>query len=337
MSSHGGFVDLRLNRQENQGNESFWPSFTDIMTVIVMIFLISMVVVLLRNMELVKEVRATLEAQRQAMELARATGAEKESLASRLEGALNQLHAADERVNELQMQVMRLQEQNQIRARSLADQDRRLEILLEERNDLSQQAAQLTLNKKAAEKAALEARQKQLSAERELTDLTRSYAELKEQVQRQQLQITVLKSRLLAQEDQLTASRLERLEVEQKYLVLADEYDNLKVRYDKLVRPARSAKGRYLVEVRYYKKGGKYHIEWREGSSGEFRAVSRNKLNTILSKLKKQQQAGLYIKVILPQDSGLSYSEAWTFTNDLHRKYDYYFQESSSPTARTEE
>ena len=29
-----GFVDLRLNRESSEHNESFWPSFTDIMTVI---------------------------------------------------------------------------------------------------------------------------------------------------------------------------------------------------------------------------------------------------------------------------------------------------------------
>ena len=28
-------------------------------------------------------------------------------------------------------------------------------------------------------------------------------------------------------------------------------------------------------------------------------------------------------------DSGLSYSEAWSFTNHLHKNYDYYFQEEA--------
>ena len=46
------FVDLRSG---DLSSESFWPSFTDIMTVIVMIFLIAMVVLLMRNMELVRE------------------------------------------------------------------------------------------------------------------------------------------------------------------------------------------------------------------------------------------------------------------------------------------
>jgi hypothetical protein len=45
--------------------------------------------------------------------------------------------------------------------------------------------------------------------------------------------------------------------------------------------------------------------------------------------LKQEEPDGLYIKVILPKDNGLSYSEAWSFTNELHKKYDYYFQEKA--------
>lgn len=321
MKESGGFVDLRLNRQENQGNESFWPSFTDIMTVIVMIFLISMVVVLLRNMELVKEIRATLEAEREAMELARAAGEEKQSLSSQLQEALEQLRAADEHIGELETRVSRLQEQNAVRARAIADRDLQLETLLEERNSLAQQAAQLLIDKESAEEL------KKRSV-RELADLQQAHRELKEELQRRKLQIAALRSKLEFQSRQLTEARQERQSVEEKYLVLAEDYDSLKVKYDKLVKPARSAKGRHLVEVRYYKRKGKYHIEWREGDSGEFRPVSRKKLNSILARLKKEHREGLYIRVILPQESGLSYSEAWKFTNDLHRRYDYYFQEA---------
>ena len=90
----GGFTDLRVNPQEGQVNESFWPSFTDIMTTVVMIFLIAMVVLLVRNMELVKQLRATMEAERIAAELARATGEEKDSLATALHRTEEQLQQA---------------------------------------------------------------------------------------------------------------------------------------------------------------------------------------------------------------------------------------------------
>ena len=84
MKLDGGFVDLRVGRHERETDDSFWPSFTDIMTVIVMIFLLAMVVLLIKNMELVNELRATMEAERSAAELARATGEEKESLTLQL-------------------------------------------------------------------------------------------------------------------------------------------------------------------------------------------------------------------------------------------------------------
>ncbi len=332
MNNQGSFIDLRLNNQDKQGNESFWPSFTDVMTVIMMIFLISMVVVLLRNMELVKEVRATMEAERQAVELARSTGEEKDSLAGQLNTALEQLQAADIRINELQLQVMRLQEQNSVRAKAVADRDLQLKTLLDERNSLTLQTKQLLSDKQSAENAANTARENATLSQRQLADFQRQYALLKEQFERQSLQVAVLKSKLENQEQQLLTDRAQRQTVEEKYLVLADEYDSLKVRYDKLVRPARSTKGRHLVEVRYFKKDGKRHIEWRDGGMGEFKVVSQQTLDKQLAALKKQQQDGLYIKVILPENSGLSYSEAWKFTNELHKKYDYYFQEKDKTT-----
>ena len=35
----------------------------------------------------------------------------------------------------------------------------------------------------------------------------------------------------------------------------------------------------------------------------------------------------LYVKIIIPEDSGLTYNEAWTFMRGLLVKYDYYYQE----------
>ena len=49
MRPDQGFVDLRLNQGDAPAEESFWPSFTDIMTVVLMIFMIAMVVLLVRN------------------------------------------------------------------------------------------------------------------------------------------------------------------------------------------------------------------------------------------------------------------------------------------------
>ena len=48
------FIDLRSG---NLSTESFWPSFTDIMTVVVMIFLITSVILMVRNWELIDQLR----------------------------------------------------------------------------------------------------------------------------------------------------------------------------------------------------------------------------------------------------------------------------------------
>ena len=55
-----GFVDLRAPTGNQATEDSVWPSFTDIMTVIVMIFLMALVVILIRNVDLVRQLRQTI-------------------------------------------------------------------------------------------------------------------------------------------------------------------------------------------------------------------------------------------------------------------------------------
>ncbi len=331
MNQNTGFVDLRLNHGEQQGNESFWPSFTDVMTVIVMIFLISMVVVLLRNMELVKQVRATLQAQQAAMELARATGEEKEDLASKLRQLENQAHSAADRAAQLQLEVMRLREQNQLRGKVISERNRSVASLMEERNDLTQQAAQLLLARQQLEESVDQAQNMLNKSTQELLDLQQRFATLQHHYQEQEQQLTNAKTTLDQQNRLVTSATEDRQQVEQKYLVLADEFDNLKVSYDKLIRPARSAKGRHLVEVRYIKRDGSYRIAWRQDGGTDFKPITATQLDKSLGELKRRKPEGLYIRIILPENSGLSYSEAWKFTSRLHSHYDYYFQDTPVP------
>ena len=55
-----GFVDLRAPTGNRATEDSVWPSFTDVMTVIVMIFLMALVVILIRNVDLVRQLRQTI-------------------------------------------------------------------------------------------------------------------------------------------------------------------------------------------------------------------------------------------------------------------------------------
>ena len=69
MMHNAGFVDLRVSQsgQIATNEDSIWPSFTDVMTVIVMIFLLALVIILIRNMELVRQLRTTMAYEQQVL------------------------------------------------------------------------------------------------------------------------------------------------------------------------------------------------------------------------------------------------------------------------------
>ncbi|MDJ0740209.1 MAG: hypothetical protein QNJ91_10855 [Gammaproteobacteria bacterium] len=341
--SQGGFTDLRLNGDHNDVNEGFWPSFTDIMTVIVMIFLISMVVLLVRNIELVSQLRATMEAERIAAELARATGEEKDTISS-------ELHRAEERIQRLQLEVMRLQDKGLRNETLIAEQLRAISGLTNERDDLAQQAAQLMLLRERLE-ADVERRQSQLdaalrdidnkqlqlsTAQRAVASLEQSLDEARTRIAESEQNVARMQQTISDQRQSLQQSQQQNQDVERRFLVLAGDYDELKVKYDKLVRPARSSAGRHLVEVRYWKQEGDYRISWREGGSGGYQAITRGRLDRVLTRLSKEHEDGLYVKVIFPENSGLSYNEAWEFTSHLHSNYDYYFKAEAAGDANSD-
>jgi hypothetical protein len=326
MSGESGFVDLRLNQQEGQVNESFWPSFTDIMTVIVMIFLIAMVVLLMRNIELVNELRSTMEAERVAWELARTTGEEKATLSS-------QLHAAQDQVSALRMQMMRLQERNLAQETTIVNQGMQITELTAGREALKQRNAQLSLVRDSLEVDLESAQIKLLGAEQHLANLEANIARLEQNLEAVQARfagaqnkVSELQQDVVHQQRQLEASRGARQEAERKYQALAGDFDELQVAYNRLIRPARSPEGRRLVEVRYWKREGAYRIAYREGGIGAFQEITREQLDQRLTRLRESTADGLYVKVIFPENSGLSYNEAFSFTTHVHRNYDYYFQ-----------
>ena len=76
-----GFVDLRAHHRDTlMDHTSFWPSFTDIMTVVVLIFLLTSIVVIARNWELVENLRTSILAERQAAEQADRAAREAEAV-----------------------------------------------------------------------------------------------------------------------------------------------------------------------------------------------------------------------------------------------------------------
>jgi chromosome segregation ATPase len=307
-----GFVDLRPGHDGSRGGDNFWPSFTDIMMVVVMIFLITSMVVVLRNWELVSELRATIEAEQRAAEIARSATAQSATLEE-------QLAYAEEQLSVLRMMLMQASERDERQGALLADRERRLAEIEQQlgavtaRLGLSEQRiSELTsdLEQSRARTAQTEA---SLAAQTETLEETRTrLAESQTRVAEQDSELTRLR-----QVEGLSARQLSALQ---------DEYDVLKGKYDKLVRPARTASGKYVVEVRYRKRGEEYQIGLKDAGAEQYARLSRAEMDARLAALKEAHPGRLYVKIIIPSDSGLSYTEAWQFTKHVLESYDYYYQ-----------
>jgi chromosome segregation ATPase len=340
MSTDDGFIDLRLNVQEGQNQESFWPSFTDIMTVVVMIFMIAMVVLLLRNIELVNQLRATMTAEREAMELARSTGEEKENISLRLMAAENELAIR-------RMQQRELDEVNRDQKRLIIDQTDLIARLKMEIDTLIRSKAQLTSESESLtqrlERANVRVqslqqdqqhlqqdlsstRQQLKSSKRQLASMENDVASLQQLQQTTRKEYDALQRTFTERTEELQQAKAAMRSSGFKLNSLQGEYDKLRVEYDKLFRPARSPEGRYQVIVRYSKADGAPRIEFTTDALSGYESISRAELERRLTRLKAEKPNGLYVKVVFPENSGLTYNEAWKFTSELHARYDYYSQ-----------
>ena len=294
-----GFIDLRPAGDYSTGGDSFWPSFTDIMMVVVMIFMITSTILMLRNWDLVRQLRATIESERQAEALAKSASRTSATLEERLAQAQSE-------ISELRMQLMRSNERNKATGRELVQVRTQLQKQDSARKGLE---ARLRLAKDTLQQK-----------EDELARLNSARDTLQETV-------TELEQRELARSDELAALRAQYAESELRLTDLQGTYDELSVKYNKLIKPARTAVGKYLVSVRYSKVDGKYLLEFKTMEEDNYETLDRKELDKRLSALKKEYAGQLYVKVIIPKDSGLSYNEAWGFTQDVLTSYDYYYQE----------
>ena len=285
------FVDLRTNGAADQSHGGFWPSFTDIMMVVVMIFMFASVVLIMRNWDLVQELRTTMEAERLAEEMARNVTETNATLEEQLAQAQYQL-------SEMRMRNMQLNEESLQQRAKLAENDQQL-LSLDGRLRESEDALQRSQD--------------------ELGRLTEQYTNLNSQLLESE-------ERYRQQSEQLTHYKQESSAHSRQLNTLQEEYDTLKVKYDKLVKPARTAKGKYVVEVRYEKRDDRELIYLKDRGEPKARIVSSTELHSQLEALKKANPGKLYIKIIIPSDSGLSYSEAWKFMKGILEKYDYYYQ-----------
>ena len=304
-----GFVDLRLNRRQKI-DEGFWPSFTDIMTVVVMIFLMGMVVVLLQNIEVTNNMKSALLEKQKATELAKSTSQEKNLVSSRLS-------EAEEELARLRMMIILANDQRKAMEKQLSEASQELQLLTNRFTGLQEQHAEI--------------QQQKQQADTELADKTQLLASIEAQLEELIAQQGVLKSELTTSkktqqqtEEKLAAVTLQAASADNELASIRGEYSDLQVKYNKLIKPARTSKGKHIVEVFYSKQGNKDLYRIRDTGDAASATVSYQQLHSRLAKLKKQYDKKLYIKLIFPEDSKLSYNDAWKFSKDILGKYDYY-------------
>jgi chromosome segregation ATPase len=265
--------------------------------VVVMIFLLTSVVLMVRNWELIDQLRTSMIAEQKASEMIRSTSEENATLEEQLDQTQHELSV-------LRMQLMQASETNESLNVELSDREQQLIVLLADKQKL----------------------------QNALGDSQRKTEELSSQLNTVVIDLDKLRSSYEQQSDELKKSRdtiivlSEQKDSQANELAsLKNEFGSLKVKYDKLIKPARTAKGKYVVEVNYQKVKGNRRIRFKDAGDSDYRTVDIKELNDILAKLKREHDKKLYIKIIIPEDSGLSYNEAWEFMKGLLEKYDYYY------------
>jgi len=354
--------------------ESFWPSFTDIMMVIVMVFLLVTVAVILNNWTLISDLKNSIQAQEIASSLA--------------ENTQEQNHTLEEKLSSLERQVILLNTKYQTEKTShLASQQELAKlqrILLEKETSLNELETAVSTGKTSLDASKTELAQKvqlalalqaqldssnqqknksqelfeklQVSLDSEkrkvkefqtvfgelektkknLEQMLQSTTKTVDELEKEKLslirtyneKLNQRDSALIAKDKEYLALKEKQDDRDSKLRSLQGEYTSLDAKYQKLLLPARSSKGKYVVSVLYRKTGGRRIIRLKSSPGGSYTVVTEKNMHSQLTQLKNKHKKNLYLKVVIPENSGLSYSEAWKFTSGLQKRYDYYFQDS---------
>lgn len=282
MGNHG-FPSLTSSNEDLE--EGFWSSFSNVMMVILKIFLLVIVLMALNNRNLLEDLRNSVQATATAEQEAAKAAHEAQKATRMAEFQLKANATLEEQLEYLQQRSNTLE----------------MELL---RSRAATEAAQNNNTARDAELARLQSLNKEQGDSLKLRDQS----------------LAILQTELSSKNTEIAGLSTKVDESEKKLLSLQGEYTELDQKYQKLLKPARSSKGKQVVEVVYSKSG--YSI--RKPGESSLRNVDRSTLDSELTALKAQHSTALYVKVIIPDNSGLSYNEAWQFTNEILGKYDYY-------------
>jgi chromosome segregation ATPase len=118
----GNFAPIGQLQTGHSGDNSFWPSFTDIMMVITMIFLMATSLLVVRNWQLVAELRESVAAERLASQLIQSTSQENATLEERLANA-------EQSNSILRLRLLKKDEELQLASEALRQQENQIASL----------------------------------------------------------------------------------------------------------------------------------------------------------------------------------------------------------------
>lgn len=305
------------------------------MMVITMIFLMATSLLVVRHWQLVAELRESVAAEQIASQLIESTVQQNSTLEERLANA-------EQSNSILRLRLLKKDEELQASNNSLRQQkfyidamaadNKRLKLSLEtsiSRLALANTTIETIKTSQQSLLAQITTLQQQLSTtaseqQKVTSQLTAALSEKKELEQSKKIQQADIAT--LTQQKQLMAQTLEAYD--KQLASLKSNYQSVNTKYQQLIKPARSAKGKYIVEVYYVKGASGEIIRYKQPGDADFTGLSLAELEKRLGQLKQEKGNDLYVKIIIPTNSGLSYTEAWEFMRNLLAKYDYYSQEN---------
>lgn len=85
--------------------------------------------------------------------------------------------------------------------------------------------------------------------------------------------------------------------------------------------------GKHVASVQHLRRDGQRRYMFKDAGDARWQEMSRDRLYEELGALKERLGDQLYVKIVIPDDSGLTYNEAWDFTKEILSRYDYYYKD----------
>ncbi len=318
MHNFQPYVDLRQNTGKAEVNDSLWPTFTDIMAVVLMIFMLSMIMIIIRNTDLAGQLQTVEESLQKSQ--------------SALSALRSQAAEIEEDLRKKEMEIILLGDENQFVKSTLEGKLAIITALESDLDNLKEKTRGLEEDIAAREQSLVKL---QSEKEREIagmqeqheSELVRMTEEMEKKIEEFNRKFSALAQVMNEREDTILILNRKQEELALTLARQRRDYTVLEEKYNKLLRPERSPSGKSVVTIRYSRRGKEYPILFKDIGSQTYEEIEERQLHKRLGVLKERLKDKLYVKIIIPEDSNLSYNEAWTFTRDILSRYDYYHQD----------